>query len=701
MNRIHKDRIKEAMKKAAGFCNRISLILHFVLAFGINYIIEAISRHSAAKAWEYFLLSPRAFLFNTYMIFATFFLVYIFRRRVFTRIIISVLWLVLGIVNGYMLSVRVTPFNAQDLKVVGDAVTMIDKYFSGVQGILILGGIALAIAWLVFMWRRGAIYQGKIYRIPAAIVAGLMIWSISPVTNLMIEYRIVSDYFGNIAFAYEDYGLPYCFAASLFNTGIDKPSAYSEDVIKEIADGDTLLESSFDSDVKPNIILIQLESFFDTNDVEFFETSEDPIPTFRYLMNNYTSGYFKVPSVGAGTANTEFEVLTGMNLRYFGPGEYPYKTIIKYQETESVASALKEFGYGAHALHNNGGNFYSRADVFNNMGFDSYTSKEFMNILQYTENGWAKDDVLTQHILNAMDSTEQQDFVFCITVEGHGDYPEEPVIENPRIQVQGIADEGLTNSWEYYVNHLYETDLFIKDLITELEERGEPTVLIMYGDHLPTMGLEAGDLKSRYLYNTNYVIWDNMGLKEEDRNVPTYQLMSDVFEKLGIRSGTVFNYHQDKRETRDYLKNLELLQYDMLYGENFIYGGKENAYTRGDTLFQMGILDVHVYDMQINLDGTYSFYGDNMTANSKIYVNGEKQSTKFLNNTRIELRECELQEGDYIVVNQVGSSSRVFRSTEEYRYNEGKLVLASEYVEPMPEELEENPLDVDEPIEGE
>lgn len=720
MKRIHKDGIREVLqqkkqrrqeklaakkeryensawgkkvKKLANICNKISLILHFVLAFGINYIIEAISRHSPVKAWEYLMISPRAFLFNTYMIFATFFLVYIFRRRVFTRIIISVLWLVLGIVNGYMLSVRVTPFNAQDLKVVGDAVTMIDKYFSGVQGILIITGIVIAVIWLVSMWKRGAIYQGKMYRIPAAILAAAVLWSISPVTKLMVENRIVSDYFGNIAFAYEDYGLPYCFAASLFNTGIDKPSVYSEEVIKEIGQDGALLEKSYDSEVKPNIILIQLESFFDTNEVEFFTTSEDPIPTFRYIMDNYTNGYFKVPSVGAGTANTEFEVLTGMNLRYFGPGEYPYKTIIKYQETESVASVLKEFGYGAHALHNNGGNFYSRADVFNNMGFDSYTSKEFMNILQYTENGWAKDNVLTQHILNAMDSTDHQDFVFCITVEGHGDYPKEQVIENPRIKVEGIEDEGITNSWEYFVNHLYETDLFIKDLITELEERNEPTVLIMYGDHLPTLELEVSDLKNRYLYNTNYVIWDNIGLEEEDRNVPTYQLMSDVFEKLGIRSGIVFNYHQDKRETRDYLKNLELLQYDMLYGENYIYGGKEFAYARDeDDVFQMGILDAHIYDMRVNLDGTYSFYGDNLTANSKIYVNGEKQSTKFLNNTRIELRECELNEGDSIIVNQVGSSNRVFRSTEEYKFSDGKLVLASEYVAPVAEETTEEPM---------
>ncbi len=670
------------MQKVCTIMNQISLLLHVFLACGINFVIEALSRHSLVKAWEYLVISPEAFLFNSYMIFATLLIVYIVRRRLFARLIISASWLILGIVNGYMLSVRVTPFNAQDLKVIDDAVTMLDKYFTGMQGVLIISAIVIVVSWMVHMWKRGGKYEGKIYRIPAAVIAALGIASIIPMTNYAIENRIVSNYFGNIAFAYEDYGLPYCFCASLFNTGIDQPGVYSEETIGWINRDDNLMQVSSDREENPNVILIQLESFFDTNEVEFFTTSKDPIPTFRYLMENYSSGYCKVPSVGAGTANTEFEVLTGMNLRYFGPGEYPYKTILKYQETESIASALKKFGYGAHALHNNGGNFYSRADVFNNMGFDSYTSKEFMNILQYTENGWAKDNVLTQHILNAMDSTKQQDFVFCITVEGHGDYEE--VVENPEILVEGIEDEKLKNSWEYYVNHLYETDKFIADLLAELEKRNEPTVLVMYGDHLPTMGLEAKDLKNRYVYNTNYVVWDNIGLQKEDRNIPTYQLMADVLEKLDIHSGTIFNYHQARRQTDQYLSDLELLQYDMLYGKGYVYGGNDKRPTiKGD--FQMGILDVTLSGMHENLDGTYSFYGENMTANSKIYVNGDKQRTQFLNNTRIELKDCELEEGDIIVVSQVGSSSRVFRSTVEYAYQQGELVLASEYVAPVEE----------------
>ena len=64
-----------------------------------------------------------------------------------------------------------------------------------------------------------------------------------------------------------------------------------------------------------------------------------------------------------------------MSMRFFGPGEYPYKTYAKTKVLESAATALGKFGYGAEALHNNGGNFYSRAQVFNHMGFDHYTSK--------------------------------------------------------------------------------------------------------------------------------------------------------------------------------------------------------------------------------------------------------------------------------------------------------------------------------------
>ncbi|GFI51332.1 MAG: LTA synthase family protein [Dorea sp.] len=662
------------MQPVYKFMNRISLIFHALLACTINFVIEAVSRHSAVEAWNYMTGTPVVFLYNAFMIFITFSVVYLVKRRMFVRIIISVLWLALGVANGYMLMKRVTPFNAQDFKVAKDGITLINNYFNGVELVGLAVGISAVVIWVISMWRRGGQYNGKLHRLWA--LAGVAAWFTvyGIVADLAVEKRVVSTYFGNIAFAYEDYGLPYCFMASVFNTGINEPNEYNEETIVDISDQRKMTrnETGRAQDDLPNIIFIQLESYFDVAEAEFFTTSEDASPNLHAMYEKYSSGYFKVPSIGAGTANTEFEVLTGMNLRYFGPGEYPYKTVLKNQVSESAATALGALGYGTHALHNNGGNFYSRAKVFNNTGFDSYTSKEFMNILQTTENGWAKDDILIQHIMDAMDTTQGQDFVFGISVQGHGDYPEERIIENPKILVEGIADEAVKNKWEYYVNQVYEMDQFAGNLVKAVEERKEPSVIVFYGDHLPTMGLKAEDLKGRYLYNTNYVIWDNIGLAKEDRNIPSYQIMADVLDRLDIHSGTIFNYHQERRKTKNYLADLELLQYDILYGEQYVYDG-DLPITEGHMV--MGIRDVTLESIIPHLEEGFSLYGQNFTKSSRVYVNGERQKTTFLNNTRIDLPETELENEDVIVVCQYGSSDTLFRKADEYIYRDGGLIV--------------------------
>ena len=681
--RILEERKNSAFSKKMApvykWMNIFSIPLHAVWAMVINLIIESISRHSVFAAWNYMVETPLVFLYNSFMIFVTFSIVYLFRRRVFTRILISVFWIMLGIVNGAMLLKRVTPFNAQDLKTLTEGLSLFTNYFAVYELIIMAVGVVAVIIWVIAMWRRGGQYQGKMHRWLSLIGVGVCCTGYMLVTDLAVDHRVVSTYFGNIAFAYEDYGLPYCFAASLFNTGIDEPNGYSEETIDKLNQDNTLTksETSLSEDEMPNIIFVQLESFFDPTEVEFYQLSKDPVPFLRSLFEEYSSGYFKVPSVGAGTANTEFEVLTGMNMRYFGPGEYPYKTKLKTEVCESAATALSSLGYGTHAVHNNGGNFYSRARVYNNTGFDTFTSKEFMNILQTTPNNWSKDDILVEHITDALDADEQQDFVFAISVQGHGDYPTEKVIENPEITVSGMEDEEKKNAWEYYVNQIYEMDQFAQHLVEEVEKRDEPSVIVFYGDHLPTMGLEAKDLKSRYLYNTNYVIWDNIGLEKEDRNVPSYQIVADVFERLGIQSGTIFNYHQQRRQTEDYLKDLELLQYDILYGEQYVYDGNPPI-TEGH--MRMGVKDVTLNNIvpQPGEENSYSLYGENMTRNSKIFVNGEQQESKFLNNTHVVLNDCALEDGDIITVIQMGSSSTVFATSQKYVYQNGTLTLAPE-----------------------
>ncbi len=52
------------------------------------------------------------------------------------------------------------------------------------------------------------------------------------------------------------------------------------------------------------------------------------------------------------------------------------------------------------------------------------------------------DDILVPNIMESLDTTDGTDFVCTISVQGHGDYPTEPTLENPEINVTGVEDEG-------------------------------------------------------------------------------------------------------------------------------------------------------------------------------------------------------------------------------------------------------------------
>ena len=652
--------------------NRYSLVIHIILACFLTFTIEAISRHSIIEGFQFIFLSFFAFLLNAFLIFATLSIVYLFRRRVFLRLLISAIWLMLGISNGVLLSVRVTPFNVQDLKVLQDAIGLSLQYFTIVDILVKGGGLVAGIFIIVMVWKKADRYMGKIRYIVSTLGILLSFGLYVMFVQLAIETKVVSNYFENIAFAYEDYGFAYCFTAGIFQAGISQPRDYSLEKMQAINYNGRLTHNSIamEADQRPNIIIVQLESFFDPTEVKWLSFSEDPIPNLRRLMDQYSGGHFIVPTIGAGTANTEFEVLTGMNMRFFGPGEYPYKTYARYHPIESVASALGAFGYTTFAMHNNGGNFYSRAHVFNNMGFHHFVCKEFMNITATTPSGWAYDDVLLPTIQDCLDYTEGKDFIFTISVQSHGDYPTEQVLMDPPIKVNAEGREDVY-AWEYYVNQLHDTDRFVGQLIEYLEMRDEPTVVVFYGDHLPTLDLKNEDLKSDNLFNTNYVIWDNMGLNRIKNSFYAYQLVSNLFGLLGYDVGTLFNFHHTRINTLGYIDDLKLIQYDLLYGKQYLYQDVQLPFAFNH--MYMGLVSTSIDYFYRAIDGSYIIRGENFTKNSKIFVNDNQEKTSYIADNRLMLSNVDLQDGDIITVKQLGSSKTVFRTGQRYEFNAGTL----------------------------
>jgi len=646
-----------------------SFFFCLVWAFVLNLFIETLARKWLGGVM-FMIESPVVFFYNCLIIFATLVVATLFKRRVFFITFISSLWLAIGIANGVILTQRLTPFTMKDLTAMTDGLTIITNYFTMTQIALIgVGIVALVIAFIV-LWIKAPKKKDKVNwkrNVTAAVLVIAMTFS---ATYGLIQAGVLSTFFGSLPYAYNDYGVPYCFINTWLNTGISKPAGYSEEKVTALFDEDDLnkdgvmelVKTDVDEDY-PNILFLQLESFVDPQLFTNIKLSDDPIPYFRSLMKDYSSGALTVPACGAGTANTEFEVMTGLSVKFFGPGEYPFKAILKDRTAESIATDLKSMGFGTHAIHNHRGMFYNRHIVFDNIGYDTFTCLEYMSDVPKTPKNWAKDAILTDQIMMALKSTKAHDYIYTISVQGHGKYPAEQVIKNPVIQVTDAPSEEVKWQYEYYVNQIYEMDLFVKELTETLEKYDEDVVLVMYGDHIPALDVSEDSYAAKDLYQTQYVVWNNFDMDKEDQDLATYQLAAEVFDRLGIHTGTTVKYHQNtNHESKKYLDNLKLLGYDMLYGQGYIYGGTNPFEKAG---MRMGIKEIKI-DSVVNIGGKYYIKGQNFTEKSKVTLEGEPLKTIYLGPSLLGLQEeVDPDRAADMKVSQIDTSNKEIISTTE------------------------------------
>ena len=618
-------------------------------ALFMNLIIELISRRSVLSLRDYLFGRPLVFLVNTLLILTLFLPVFFVRRKFFAGLAAMVVCVLAGVTNGVLLLFRTTPFTATDLKLIPYGAALLTTYLSWQQIAAGAAGAAGILAVCILVWNKAPVDQEPVNLTQSACAAAAAMAAIWGVLNLAMMSGLVALHFGNIGQAYLDYGFPYCFANSVFNTGIAKPEEYDRQVVAELEQEELVPENVHDKGVgsqythhafvdpdryeTPDIIMVQLESFFDPKLWRKNPQKEDPIPYFRYLMESYPSGYLSVPSVGAGTANTEFECITGMNLDFFGPGEYPYKTVLQKTACESMAFTMKELGYRTHAVHNNEGTFYDRHKVFSQMGFETFTPIEYMYDITKNSMGWCRDKVLADEILKTLDLSDEHAFIYAISVQGHGKYP----------------------SFSYYCEQIHDMDLFVEELVYRLARRDKPAVLVLYGDHLPGFEWSKEEMKNNSLYQTQYVIWNNVGLPNIKRDLEAYQLTAHLLNLLHIHEGTMIRFHQyhlDEGDVaeEDYLEAMQVLEYDMLYGDQEVYGGTSPYES---TELQMGILPV-IQGKTIHQKEKIVVWGQNFNEYSTICVDDKPVETVLVGRTCLRADGVPKKKEEDITVQQIG-----------------------------------------------
>lgn len=636
-----------------------SISFYVVFSIILELVVESLCRRSVWEALKFLFLSPYAFMYSAFIILLTLSISMLMPVKIAFFTFVSLTWIGFGVTDCIMHSFRVTPFNVGDFELLTSVSRIFGVYMNFWQIFGICALLIAGVAAVIFLFIKIPHYKVKLVRA----VSFILVIVILLISAFFVgtSTSLLSKSFPNLVDAYNEYGFPYCFMMSMIDRGVEQPEKYDESM-QEILDNLSKIKD-VDNGNRPNVIIVQLESFFNVNNLVNLKYSENPIMYFDELKSKYPSGSITVPSIGAGTVNTEFEILSGMSLSYFGAGEYPYKTVLSDYTCETIAYNLMNLGYRTHAIHNYEGTFYKRNQVYKQLGFETFTSIEYMKNVEYNASGtWPMDTILTDQILNSLSSTEESDFVFTVSVQAHGKYPPSELSEDyvPSIEVS-LVDESVESSmadleaWEYYINQIAQVDLFVKELSDAVMQLEEDTVLVFYGDHLPSLMISDSDLENATRFETEYLIIDNYSDQQNEYgDLFAYQLSANVLKHIGFNEGYLTKLHQNFSADDNYQAWLNCLQYDMLgsKGKRYVYNGDFDYFKRIEDM-RMGVEDIVITDYKFENDTLY-VYGENFTVWSNIVADDKVYSdTIFISQNLIVVDMPKFDDIKYFTVDQI------------------------------------------------
>ncbi|MDA3914698.1 LTA synthase family protein, partial [Oleiagrimonas sp.] len=243
-------------------------------------------------------------------------------------------------------------------------------------------------------------------------------------------------------------------------------------------------------DAQPDIVIILSESFFDPTILNGYGKHADFMPNLDRLARHGTSGQMHSPTFGGGTIRTEFEVLTGLPLRYFPEIQFPYLQIHS-RTIPGIVRVLKSHGYQTLAVHGGEAGFWNRTATFKAMGFDRFVSRaNFPADDAVLDGKYMSDKSFTDELLRQLKPDGPPRFVLGISIEAHGPYDHDYGI-NTKVRdaiavpssVTGDAKLQLQN----YIYHMRHADQQLGRLADTLAKRKRPTLIVFFGDHLPSI----------------------------------------------------------------------------------------------------------------------------------------------------------------------------------------------------------------------
>lgn len=523
-----------------------------------------------------------------------------------SSIISSTILFIITIVSYYKYKILEQPFVPNDITLIKNINQIVSFGVDEIPWYIISVGIFIAA--IIFL--QSIIIKKSLkasdnkkfdigYRIVLLIISFVLIYNVSVSPNRYTRFNIKND-------NGDDYfwmGAVPVFFMHIGDLYYRTPKDYNEETINNIKDAYYISQDqNEDANINPNIIILMSESFTNPNKLINIEYSKNPITNLEKIAKeeNTYSGEIVTPVLGGGTSLPEFEVLTGLS-SYFLPKQiYPYTSYIQ-DDMNSIVRIFANEKYETIGIHTNTRTFYNRYKIYKYLGFKKTIFEEDLNNPEY-KGGYISDEELLSQIIKQYETTNGNKFIFALSMQNHMPYTKK-TYENYDIQITNNANLTKTELYELnqYIQGVYDADKAYGELVEYLKGQTEPTILVIFGDHLPSLGstystfLKNG-INGINFYTTPYQIWANYNIEYGDirkllspsalaikilelSNIQIPWLLKP-FEELYSKYPVInANYIVDnkndiidavKEEDIDLVKKCELLQFDLLIKKKYI-----------------------------------------------------------------------------------------------------------------------------------
>ena len=417
-------------------------------------------------------------------------------------------------------------------------------------------------------------------------------------TFIKVENLETSIDFTDQAYNYQTNGFILATISNLQTKTQIQPEGYSKEAVQKIVQKYKKIAEEKNknrkklSDEKVNVVYVMSESFIDPKLGKHLYDygNKEPIPYTKKLKKSQSSGWAASSEYGGGTANVEFEALTGLS--NFFLNSIPYTSIVPAnKDTPSIVKNFNENGYKTIAMHPYNRNMYRREVVYPNLGFQEYKSADsFKNNSKIDNSKYISDESAFNEVLAELKNSQKPEFIHLVTMQNHMPYEENTYSEhNFSVNAKNGANPENAKTIQAYLEGISYSDKAMKNFLSEIEKLNEKTIVVFWGDHWPGIygemfekELNKNDIRRTPLFvysnfkkekqdlGTSSLIYNQiLALNSFDSKLSAFQyLLSDLREKYPALTKQFIKTD----EKSDILKDFEMIEYDILSGNKYSLG---------------------------------------------------------------------------------------------------------------------------------